>query len=75
VFQQLYLVFLLISSKFILFLKIITALLIYVSLACGCQKKMHNPLELELQVVGNSLAWVPASELRSSGREASLLNC
>jgi hypothetical protein len=43
--------------------------------ACRSQKKVLDPLELELQTVVNSWKWVLGTELKSSGRTASALNC
>lgn len=40
----------------------------------GCQS-IHIPLELELQVVANHPIWVPGTEVRSSERAISALNC
>ena len=51
-------------------------LCIYVH-ACGTyrgQKRISDPLELELQVVMSCLIWVQGTEIKPSGRASSILD-
>ena len=41
---------------------------------CAGQKRVLDPLELELQEVVSCLTWVLGAELRSSARVAHILN-